>query len=172
HAPEHRLVFSALQHLAWQGRVEIRFHESESDRIDVDVRRTEIHRGRFGDPDQGGLARGVVRDAEARTERLMARDVYDLAETLGTHRAGHRLNTIEGTGDVGVEHLPPRLRRQAPQCAVVGHPRVVHQIVDASETLADGGDELFHLVAAADVAGRAIYGHAQRADGGPGQQRP
>src|SRR3989442_1585131 len=100
----------------------------------------------------------------------MARDVHDLAVALGAHRAGHGLDAVEGARDVGVHHLLPGLGGEPPERAVVRHARVVRQKVDATQALPHRGDELLHVVAFAYVAPCAIHRHAERADGGLGEE--
>src|SRR5437016_4677332 len=100
----------------------------------------------------------------------MARDVHDLAVALGAHRAGHGLDAVEGARDVGVHHLLPGLGGEPPERAVVRHARVVHQEVDATQALPHRGDELLHVVAFAYVAPCAIHRHAERAEGGLGEE--
>src|SRR3989442_1113687 len=152
-----REVLGALEHFPRQLAQQLRLHEAGGDGVDVDVGGTEVHGGGLGEADERRLARRIVRDAEARPERLMAGDVDDLAVTLGPHRPGNRLNAVERAGDVGVEHLLPRLGCQAPQRAVVRHAGVVDEIVDTAQPLAHGHDELFHLVAVAHVAAGAVH---------------
>src|SRR5205807_9697067 len=93
-----------------------------------------------------------------------ARDVDDLAIALGAHRLGHRLDTVEGAGQVHVQHFLPRLGLEPPQRAVVGHTSVVDEVMHPAQPLTHRGNELVHFGVVADVAARAVHRHAQSAD--------
>src|SRR5213079_880654 len=83
---------------------------------------------------------------------------------LGAHRLSHRLDAVEGAGQVHVQHLLPRFGLEPPQGAVVGHAGVVDEVMHPAQPLPHRGDELVHFSVAADVAAGAVDRHTQGPD--------
>src|SRR5262249_58610072 len=79
--------------------------------------------------------------------------VHDVAEPLTQHQRIGRLNAVDGSAEIDVDHPVPDLDRVVAELAAHGDAGIVEEVVEAALLLGDPLDQTFHAVEVRDVEG-------------------
>src|SRR5262249_4269265 len=101
------------------------------DGVDRDVAAAKLLRQRFGESDQAGFRRGIIRLTGGARLADDARDVHDAAPAVTHHAGQNLLDTTKCAIQINVEHEVPVGGFHTHGQAVAGDAGVVHQDVDA-----------------------------------------
>src|SRR5437870_1039484 len=144
--------------VAGDGAGELRIDEPRGHRVHQHVTGGQFLGDGFGETDQTGLGRGVVRLPLVAVDAHYARDIDDPPPAALDHAPGGVLGHEERALEIRVDHGVPIVLADPKQQVVARGSGVVHDHVDAPEVPLDRGDRRLHLsgVAASSAAPRRV----------------
>src|SRR3989440_6329006 len=137
--------------VAGDGAGELRVDEPRGHRVHQDVTGSQLLGDGFGETDQTGLGRGVVRLPLVPVDAHYARDIDDPPPAPLDHAPGRVLGHEERALQIRVDHGIPIVLGDPEEQVVARGPGVVHDYVDAPEVSLDCGDRRLHLPGVAHV---------------------
>src|SRR3989454_3385888 len=137
--------------VAGDGAGKLRIDEPRGHRVHQDVTGGQFLGDGFGETDQTGLGRGVIRLPLVPVDAHDARDIDDPPPAPLDHPPGRVLGHEERALQIRVDHGIPIVLGDPKQQVVARGPRVVHDHVDAPEVPLDGGDHRLPLRGVAHV---------------------
>ena len=141
---ERDLRLDRLLDLFRQSRSHVGGDESGRDRIHGDAATGQFARERFREPDQPGLARGVIGLAGIADQTDHRSDINDASAALLDQGADHRLREIERAAQIRVDDRVPIFHRHAHGQAVARHAGVVDEDIDLAEVFENLGADFLH----------------------------
>src|SRR5229473_4365882 len=137
--------------VAGDGAGELRIDEPRGHRVHQDVTGGQFLGDGFGEADETGLGRGVVRLPLVPVDAHDARDIDDPPPAPLDHPPGRVLGHEERALQIRVDHGVPVVLADAEQQVVARGSGVVHDHVDAPEVPLHRGDRRLHLGGVAHV---------------------
>src|SRR6266566_7346963 len=137
--------------VAGDGAGELRIDEPRGHRVHQHVPGGQFLGDGFGETDQTGLGRGVVRLPLVAVDAHYARDIDDPPPAALDHASGGVLGHEERALEIRVDHGVPIVLADPKQQVVARGSGVVHDHVDAPEVPLHRGDRRLHLSGVAHV---------------------
>src|SRR5256885_1408024 len=151
--------------VAGDGAGELRIDEPRCHRVHQDVAGSQLLGDGFGETDQTGLGRGVIRLPLVPVDAHYARDIDDPPPAPLDHPPGRVLRHEERALEIRVDDGVPIVLADPKQQVVARGSGAVHDHVDAPEVPLHRGDRRLHLSGVAhatSVASRRAVGQRRR----------
>ena len=141
-----------------QHRGHVSLDETWCDDICGDVSAGKFSGKRLGEPDETGLARGIVCLPSEANQATHRADIDDSALALLDHGSQNGSRKIESALEVGVQHDVPIFRAHAQDQSVTGDARIIDEHITAAEIGQDGFTGFLDRIEIGDIDGVG-FGH-------------